>query len=233
MADFLVTNSGKTRLLQEVYYTKGIIMKLSKPIFNLKLLLIFILGIIISFNVCANESNSLAIKSLDITSSNINFTKRGNYNEITCVGKVANKLNIPIKEVVFQVQYFNDSGDLVDSVTGYDDSYIVPANGEIAFRVSDTASRSLKEDYVSHKVIITSAKQDLPSAKNKRNFIIELLISWGPMLILIAVWLFCIRKYHGKNSPQNRIIEIQEKQYELIKKQNELFADLIEVIKNK
>jgi len=208
-------------------------MKLVNSIFNSKCFLIFFLGIVFTVNTYANENDSLAINSLDITKSNINFTHFDDYNEITCVGKILNKSNIPIKEVVFQVQYFNATGDLIDTVTGYEYSYIVPPKEEIAFRVSGTSARSLNEDYTSHKVIVTSAKQDLPSTKKRKNFIIELMISWGPMFLLIAVWIFFIRKFQGKNSPQKKIIVIQEKQYELIKAQNELFADLIETIKNK
>lgn len=209
-------------------------MKLSSFKFNVNCYLIIIITILISSNVNAIENSSFAVQSLEITKSSINFTPYDDYNEITCVGKIKNKSDVAINEVVFQVQYFNSENELIDTVTGHDYSFIVPPKEEIAFRVSDTAARKLSKDYASHKVIITSAKQDLPtSSKKKNNFIIELLISWGPMLLLIAVWIFFMRKYQGKNSPQKKIIGIQEKQYEAIKKQNELFSELIETIKNK
>jgi len=209
-------------------------MKLLSSKFYAKFLLTLFITIVLSSIVNATENDNFAIESLEITKSSINFTPYDDYNEITCVGKVANKSDIAIKEVVFQVQYFNSANELVDTVNGYEYSYVVPPKEEIAFRVSGTAARKLSEDYASHKVIITSAKKDLPSSSKKRNnFIIELLISWGPMLLLITVWIFFMRKYQGKNSPQKKIIGIQEKQYELIKKQNELFSELIETIKNK
>jgi ATP-dependent Zn protease len=204
--------------------------------FGSKSILILLLTTMLTFSAHvgtrAHAYDDTAPDLLHITDSTITFNTYDNYNEITCVGNIENTSNVPISEIVFQVQYFNATGNLIDTVTGYDYSYVVPAKQVIAFRVNDTAARTNSEEYVSHQVIITSAKQERPSKTNNK-FMTNLLISWGPILLLIAVWLFILRKYQGKNSPQKKILELQKQHYELIEKQNELFSELIETIKNK
>ncbi len=109
---------------------------------------------------------------------------------------------------------------------------VVPAHDKITFRVRGGADREINE-YKTHKVRITSAKPISCnySSKKKKSALLELFISWTPMLLLIAVWIFFMRKYQGKNSPQKRIIELQKRQCELIEKQNTLFEKLVDAVK--
>jgi hypothetical protein len=48
----------------------------------------------------------------------------------------------------------------------------------------------------------------------------KLLISSFPILLLIAVWIFFMRRAGGKNSPQNRSLDLIDKQNEMIEKQS-------------
>lgn len=173
-------------------------------------------------------------ESLSITSSKLHHSKVKDHNYISCIGKLKNKSNITWEEPVIEVQFFNSNNELVDTFTEYIYGMAVPANDEIAFRIKEGADKNI-EEYKTHKVRVTSAQQVVKyrPKKSKSNIFTQVLISSTPILLLIVVWIFLMRKYHGKNSPQNKIIEIQEKNYELIKHQNELFEKLTETIKNK
>lgn len=178
--------------------------------------------------------------SLTIVDSKIHYS--ANKNEahlISCIGTVENHSNKSWNELVFEVQYFNSEDQLIDTTSEYDYSIVIPAHDTIAFRVTGHAIHEASE-YQTHKVRITSATpescNDPAPSKSKRkriNIFIDILISWTPMLILIAVWIFFMRKYQGKKSPQRKILELQEKQCKLVEQQNALFEKLIEVIENK
>lgn len=178
--------------------------------------------------------------SLKIVDSKIHYsTNKNEANLISCIGTLENLSNKSWNELVFEVQYFNSENQLIDTTSEYDYSITIPAHDTIAFRVTGHAIHEAS-DYQAHKVRITSAtpesRNDPASSKSKRKRIsvfIDILISWTPMLILIAVWIFFMRKYQGKKSPQRKILELQEKQCKLVEQQNALFEKLIEAIKNK
>ena len=63
----------------------------------------------------------------------------------------------------------------------------------------------------------------------------KLLISSFPILLLIAVWIYFIRRYSGKSSPQNRSLDLIDQQNEMIQKQGEAIeriANALEADKN-
>ncbi len=173
-------------------------------------------------------------ESLSITGSELHHSEFKGYNYISCIGKLKNSSNTPWEELVLEVQFFNSNNELVDTFTEYIYGTVVPAKDYAAFRIRDVADKNIKE-YQNHKVRVTSARPVIKykRTKSKSKTFTKIFISWFPMLLLIAVWIFFIRKYQGKNSPQKKIIELQEKQYLLIEDQNLLFEKLIKAIKDK
>lgn len=172
-------------------------------------------------------------ESLRITDSEVHFSSGENYNSVSCIGNIKNSSALIWEELVIEVQYFNKENKLIDTTTEYIYGLVVPANDTIAFRVKGGADKS-ESEYHSHKVRITSASTNAykPPRRTKNKTLIQVLISWTPMLILIGVWIFFMRKYSGKNSPQRVTMGILKEQVELIKEQNSIFKNLIEVISN-
>jgi len=41
---------------------------------------------------------------------------------------------------------------------------------------------------------------------------VDMLVSWAPMILLIGVWVFIMRKYAGKNSPQRLSLALMDRQ---------------------
>ncbi len=176
-------------------------------------------------------------KSLKITDSKIHFSSGESSNFVSCMGTIQNSSTLVWEELVIEVQYYNKENDLIDTITEYNYGLVVPANDAATFRIRDTADKN-ESEYYSHKVRITSARTDsytpprTQPRRTKSKPLTQILISWTPMLILIAVWIIFMRKYSGKNSPQRATMGILKDQVELIKEQNSLFKNLIEVIAN-
>ena len=191
--------------------------------------LFVILTLFFSINAIASSSKPSFQDSLKIVESKFHYSsKKDEYNFVTCLGTVENNSDKSWDEIVFQVQYFNSQNELIDTATDYNYSMVVPANDKITFRIRAGADRG-QEEYKTHKIRITSAKLASCNSvkRKKKSAFMEILISWTPMLILIAVWIFFMRKYQGKNSPQKKIIEIQERQCKLVQEQNILFEKLV------
>ena len=172
-------------------------------------------------------------ESLKVTDSRIHFSSCENRNSVSCIGTIKNSSAEVWEEVEIEVQYFNKENSLIDTATEYIYGLVVPANDTATFRVREEADKS-ESEYHSHKVRITSATTNTnkPPSRTKNKTLTNVLISWTPMMLLIAVWIIFMRKYSGKNSPQRATMGILKEQVELIKEQNSLFKDLIQVIAN-
>lgn len=133
---------------------------------------------------------------------------------ITTIGSISNTSDALIEDIVVEVKYFNAKKKLIDVVTQPIYGLVVPPSQEVAFRVRDVADKS-KVSYASSAVRIVSANQRVtqqPQPKSSSNYGIDFFASWGPMLLLIAVWIYFMRKANRKDSPQVRTIDLIEKQ---------------------
>jgi len=77
--------------------------------------------------------------------------------QISTVGMLDNTGEESWKELQFEVQYYDEAGELIDAVSSTEYSLVLPAGGEAAFRVKAAAARP-SELYASHRVIVTNAK---------------------------------------------------------------------------
>lgn len=60
----------------------------------------------------------------------------------------------------------------------------------------------------------------------ERPLLMEILVAWGPMLLLIGVWIFFMRKINRKDSPQAQSLRLIEQQNALFDAQNKLLERL-------
>ena len=157
------------------------------------------------------------------------------------IGEIRNNSDVTLDDIVVEARFFDADGKLIDVTVERLYSLRVPPSETVAFRLQSLA---LAEDgeYASHQVRLVSASESRPcpqasgnSSNSNFELLKKLLISAFPILLLIAVWIYFMRRYSGKNSPQNRSLDLIDKQNEMIQKQGEAIeriADALEVDKN-
>jgi len=77
--------------------------------------------------------------------------------QVTTVGVLDNTGEHTWKELHFEVRYLDAAGQLIDTVSSREYSMVVPAGGEVAFRVKAAAAKP-KDAYASHRVIVKHAE---------------------------------------------------------------------------
>jgi ATP-dependent Zn protease len=151
---------------------------------------------------------------VSVIDTSFNYSQSENTPWITTIGTIKNASESQIEELVVEVKYFNTEKKLIDVVTQPLYGVVVPASQAVAFRVRDAADKP-RISYVSSSVRVVSAEQrDIQQPQSKQSSFPwgDLLASWGPMLLLIGVWIFFMRKMNKKGSPQARTVELIEKQ---------------------
>ena len=183
----------------------------------------------IGANACPEQGDSHnGADHLQVTESSLNFSQDNGEKVITTIGKMKNAAAARAEEIVVEVKYFDAKNRLVDVVTQPLFGVVVPASQEVAFRVRDAADKP-KEAYASSTVRVVSAEQRIvrPAKPKQSTFSwTELLVSWAPMLLLIAVWIYFMRKYTRKDSPQRRSVELIEQQNTTLARQLEVLERL-------
>ncbi|HLO94279.1 MAG TPA: hypothetical protein VK195_08175 [Burkholderiaceae bacterium] len=74
-----------------------------------------------------------------------------------------------------------------------------------------------KEAYVSQEARVVFAEPRRPVQKAQPtvwSVLGEVLVSWGPMMLLLAMWALFMRRMRGKDSPQERSIALMQQQVE-------------------
>ncbi len=92
-----------------------------------------------------------------VQDSKIHYAKEGDNNFVSTIGVIKNNSDKKWKELRFEVQYFNQSGALIDTQSDSDYSLVLLPNTEHAFRVRESADKP-EAEYASHKVFIRGAR---------------------------------------------------------------------------
>jgi len=133
---------------------------------NLKHQLIFmlimfgILGVIFSSTLgdIFNPKEFADSKSLlEVTSSQVDFTEKGCGTRISIIGTIRNNSEIAWEDFNFEVQYYNEANELIDTVSDQNYDLLILPNDESTFKVSGTAAKS-EDSYHHHKIIIKDAR---------------------------------------------------------------------------
>jgi len=93
-----------------------------------------------------------------VQDSRLHYQKEGDTSSISTIGTIKNNSDKKWKEVYLEVQYFNESGALIDTQADKDWSLVLPPNSETAFRVRQQADKPASE-YKTHKVFVKDAEE--------------------------------------------------------------------------
>jgi len=180
---------------------------------------------------------------LEVTQSSMTYIQREDTVFLTSVGYLKNLSSQNISDITLEAQFFNADGDLIDTTNDKIYGVELSGNSTMAFKLQTYPAKE-QEEYASHKVRVISfdrervseckASTSRPpvSAPKKRALWLDILISWFPMLLLIGVWIYFIKRMGGKGSQQNRTIDLIETQNGLFSKQNKSIDRIAKAIEN-
>ena len=157
---------------------------------------------------------------LVVKSSSVDVSLDAGHRIVTSLGTITNPSANCFQNVVLELQFFDAARNHIDTVVEPMEGLIVPAGETVEFRVREPASKEVSS-YATQSVRLVDADvrwvnaQELP-----RNAIVELLLSWGPMLLLIGVWIYFVRKQSGQKSIQSRMFTVMEKQLQVAEEQS-------------
>ena len=180
-------------------------------------------------SVSASEAPSPADHS-DIQFSDIDYSYHPDSEEESCcgtltvLGKATNTGHRKLDHAVFEARFFDASGKLIDAFNDSTFSLGLLPGQEIMVRISDQA-RYAPDRYASAQIRLASGKfenVEPPSDSTCHSgipaILIQLFMSWGPILMLIGVWLWLIKRSNASNY-QNRLIDLMKEQNQTLERQ--------------
>ncbi|MEA3490802.1 MAG: FxLYD domain-containing protein [Campylobacterota bacterium] len=172
----------------------------------------------------------------EIVDAKYNYRSYSDSSYLFTIGHVQNNGEYSLENVTIEVQFFNKNGEVIDVANKFLYGTTIAPKEKAVFKVQTLAAHE-KELYASQKVRILDAKQDKPcnkrDPKEKSGFISELIGMMLPIIIFFAIFIFLMRKYQGKGSGQERLINLMDSQVELIKKQNGELSKIADAITKK
>lgn len=160
--------------------------------------------------------------SVQIVDAAVNASKSDGPLFVTVLGEFKNITESKIDNLVVEAKLTDSSGRVIDVLSQPIYGLVVPAGQQVAFRLQGPAAAT-QGAYVGVQARVVSAEAHAPTeprpAKQETNRFIDFLVSWGPMLLLIAVWIFLARKYSGKGSTQDKMLAAINEQNALLAKQ--------------
>ena len=166
--------------------------------------------------------------ALSAKMASLEVTQEQTRRSVASLGTINNSSSGCFDDVVVEVKYFDSAHKLVDTVVQPLYGLIVSPHGEAAFRVLDTAARD-KQAYASQEVRVLSAEPKFSRQKRKPTLsstLGDVLQSWGPMILMLAVFAYFMRRTRRKDSPQERTISLLQQQVELSQAQTQYLARL-------
>lgn len=167
-------------------------------------------------------------QSLKVTDSTFTIIPIEGRQTLTVIGTFKNTTANKIDNVVVEAKFMDSNKKVVDVMTQPVYGIVVPANQEVSFRLQGLLGAS-QNSYSAMEARVSSGETHIERQASKKksedSLFMTLLISWGPMLLLIGVWMLFMKKYNGKNSAQNRTLD-------LIAEQNLLFTKQLSAIEN-
>jgi hypothetical protein len=141
---------------------------------------------------------------------------------LTVLGTFRNTTESTVSDLVVEAKLLDASGKVIDVLTQPVYGVLVQAGQDVAFRMQGAAAEQ-PSAYASVQARVTSGETQQsrqPRAeKDDGTQLSSLLMSWGPMLLLIVVWIYMARKYSGKGSVQDRTLDLIAEQNAILSKQ--------------
>ncbi len=157
---------------------------------------------------------------LEVKVSAMDVSLDAGHRMVTTLGTITNPSANCFQNVVLELQFFDAARNHIDTVVEPMEGLLVPAGQTVEFRVREPASKEASS-YATQSVRLVDADvrwtkaQELP-----RNAIVDVLLSWGPMLLLIGVWVYFVKRQSGQKSIQSRMFAVMEKQLEVAQAQS-------------
>jgi len=175
---------------------------------------------------------SIAQESVEILDSTFKLRLHDKSLYVIAIGQIRNNGEQPLKDIILEARYFDAEGKLIDASVESLYSIVVPAKEQVAFKMQTFAADE-SSTYASHEVRIVRAKEDrpCPSTANTKSsgsgdLWTKTFIRWSPLFLLVLVWMVIARKYIGANSPQSKMVDLMERQIDLVEEQNKEIARL-------
>ena len=157
---------------------------------------------------------------LEIKASSMDVSLDAGHRMVTTLGTITNPSPNCFHNVVVELQYFDAQKNHVDTVVENMDGFLVPAGETVQFRVREPASREAAT-YATQSLRLVDADVVWTKAPPEgKNPLFEMLLSWAPMLVLIGVWIYFVRRQAGAKSIQSRMFAVMEKQLEVAQAQS-------------
>ncbi|PAX15847.1 hypothetical protein CLI92_11750 [Vandammella animalimorsus] len=139
---------------------------------------------------------------------------------LTALGKATNTSDLALEDPVFEVQFFDAQGKLIDAFNDVTYGLKLPPGQDMMVSLSGRA-RYEAGRYASAQIrLISGAFTEAGSGPQAPAFAqtvwMRLLLNWGPMLLLIGVWLWLVRRSGGSTYSRDLLASVQE--------QNQLLA---------
>jgi hypothetical protein len=96
--------------------------------------------------------------SIVVSASEFHVNYMGSTTFIVCTGELMNNSDVTWEHLRFEVQYFNESGELIDTISDKNYSLTLPPHDRVTFRVMDKAGRPAHQ-YATHKVYVKWAEE--------------------------------------------------------------------------
>ena len=157
---------------------------------------------------------------LQVKSSSMDVSVDAGHRMVTSLGTITNPSANCFQNVVLELQFFDAGRNHVDTVVEPMEGFLVPAGETVEFRVREPASKEASS-YATQSVRLVDADVRWAKApESPRSAIVDLLLSWGPMLLLIGVWIYFVKRQSGQKSIQSRMFAVMEKQLQVAEEQS-------------
>lgn len=175
----------------------------------------------VSYACCESELKDPPA-SVEILAPTFSVTGTDGPQLLTVVGTFRNKTETTVGDLVVEARLLDTTGNVVDVLSQPVYGLLVRAGQEVSFRMQGPAAVQASA-YASVQARVTSGVSQQPrpprSERREESQLVSLLVSWGPMLLLIVVWIYMARKYSGKGSAQDRTIDLIAEQNVILSKQ--------------
>lgn len=176
-----------------------------------------------------------AASVLPVESPSFTVGKEDGDPALTVLGQIKNTGTASAYSVVLEAVFTDASGKVIDVINDRNYDLVVPAGEQAAFRLqARPAAAAAAYDRVKVRVVSAEGRTANPKRETEKPHVLkDLLISWGPMFLLIGVWIWLARKYNGKNSYQSKLLEAMHTQNELLAKQSAATESMAQSLANR
>lgn len=195
-------------------------------------LLTLVVGLLLSLGSApcfagSSDASNASVQDLSVQDATFDVTSVDNDSYVTTMGSIKNASAACFDELVVEIKYFDANKTLVDTITQPLYGIVVPPSEEVAFRVRDIAAKP-KTAYTSQSIRVISAepRSQGRNSSGVSSTIAKVLASWGPILLLIGVWVYFMQRMRRKDSPQERTLALIQQQNGILEAQYKVLERL-------